>query len=79
MSLFISLNHLCNSMSSNLCLIMLTIPTSEKCAFSKRFPKPIRYKELTFIRYKVFLVLMHFIVDLAILKGISRRKNCKTF
>ena len=30
MSLFISLNHLCNSISSNLCLIMLIIPTSEK-------------------------------------------------
>ena len=29
MSLFISLNHLCNSISSNLCLIMLIIPEEE--------------------------------------------------
>ena len=37
MSLFISLNHLCNSISSNLCLTMLTVPTSVRCAFSQRF------------------------------------------
>ena len=36
MSLFISLNHLCNSISSNLCLTMLTVPTSVRCSFSQR-------------------------------------------
>ena len=54
MSLFIPLNYLCNSMSSDLCL-MLRIPTSKKCAFSQRFPKRILYKEFDFFSPKSFI------------------------
>ena len=40
-SLFTSLNHLCNSMSFGLCLIMFKIPMSFSCAFVQRYPSPI--------------------------------------
>ena len=40
-SLFTSLNHLCNSMSFSLCLIMFKIPMSFSCAFVQRYPSPI--------------------------------------
>ena len=37
-SLFTSLNHLCNSMSFSLCLILFKIPMSFSCAFVQRYP-----------------------------------------
>jgi len=47
-------------MSSNLCIIMLTIPTSGICAFSQRFPKSIQYKEFLIFWLQRALYLMQF-------------------
>ena len=62
MSLFISLNHLCNSISSNLCLIMLIIPASEKCVFPKDFLNLYDIKSFDFLTPKNFIFNLFFVI-----------------
>ena len=53
-----SLNHLCNSMSFSLRLIMFKIPMSFSCAFVQRYPSPIwSYTRLVFWLHSSLFIL----------------------